>query len=339
MNPLTSDLDHVLDHTHGLWDEFRGQRVFLTGGTGFFGCWLLESFVRANDELGLSATVVVLSRDPAAFSRKAPHLAAHPAVQFQRGEVQSFEFPKGEFAYVIHAAVDYQGPLELFTSTVEGTRRTLEFAVKAGTRRYLFISSGAVYGPQPPSVTHIPETYGGAPDTMMTRSAYGEAKRASEWLCAAFHEKHGLAATVARGFAFVGPYLTNPTAAVANFIADALRGGPIRVNGDGTPYRSYLYGADLAIWLWTILLRGQACRPYNVGSNQAITIAELARTVADALATNLQVLIARQPDPGKPVERYVPSTDRARTELGLEPRVGLAEGIRRTAAWYKHSRQ
>jgi dTDP-glucose 4,6-dehydratase len=337
-NPLATDLDHVLAHTEPVWDDLRGHRIFVTGGTGFIGCWLLETFVWANDKLGLGASALVLTRNPEAFRRKAPHLASHPAIEFHCGDIRSFAMPPGVFSHVIHAAQEYSDSLELFTNTIEGTRRTLEFALRADTNRYLYVSSGAVYGSQPHGLEHVPETYLGAPETMLTRSAYGEAKRASEWLCAAFHEKHGLATTIARGFAFVGPYLVSPTAAIANFIRDALHGGPIRINEDGTPYRSYLYAADLAVWLWIILLRGKPCHPYNVGSDRALTIAAVARTVADALDPGIGITIARQHQPGKRAERYVPSIDRARIELGLEPWVDLDEGVRRTAAWCKGQR-
>src|SRR5258708_16839279 len=98
VNPLAADLDHVLAHTTGLWDALRGQRWFLTGGTGFFGCWLLESFLHANERLDLNARVTVLTRDPEAFVRKAPPLAVHPAVELHPGDVRSFVFPSCPFA-------------------------------------------------------------------------------------------------------------------------------------------------------------------------------------------------------------------------------------------------
>jgi dTDP-D-glucose 4,6-dehydratase len=157
MPPLpASDLDHVLIHTQPLWDEMRGQRLFITGGTGFFGCWLLESLAWANAKLDLNASAVVLTRDPAAFAVKAPHLAAHPAFRFHRGDVRHFEFPDGQFPCVIHAATEAsaklnaEDPLTMFDTVVEGTRRTLEFARLHGAKRFLLASSGAVYGRQPP---------------------------------------------------------------------------------------------------------------------------------------------------------------------------------------------
>lgn len=335
------DLDHILTHTRELWSEMRGIRLFLTGGTGFFGCWLVESFLWANDRLGLNASATVLTRDPESFARKAPHLAGHPALRLLRGDVRNFEFPDGQFPILIHAATEASAslarlePLAMLDTIITGTRRTLEFACRCGTRKFLLTSSGAVYGKQPPNVAHVSEDYPGCPDPLNAASVYGEGKRAAELLCALYASEYGLGCKVARCFAFVGPYLPLDTHfAIGNFIRDAMAGGPIRVRGDGTPYRSYLYAADLAVWLWTVLLRGEALRPYNVGSEDAISIGELARAVASALGSDIEVLADQTPVPGAPADRYVPSTHRARNELRLKQTVDLQAAIRRTALWY-----
>ncbi|WP_342663716.1 NAD-dependent epimerase/dehydratase family protein [Desulfatirhabdium butyrativorans] len=99
-------LEHTFHHTQSLWEELRGQRVFITGGTGFFGCWLLERFLWSKDKLKLNAEVHLLARNPSVLQKKAPHIADHPLVHLQTGDVRNFEFPKGEFSHIIHAATE-----------------------------------------------------------------------------------------------------------------------------------------------------------------------------------------------------------------------------------------
>ena len=281
------DLQHVLAHTGADWEELRGQRLLVTGGTGFFGKWLIESFLWANEKLGLGARMLVLSRDPAAFLRKMPHLVGQPGLEFHAGDVATFEFSGGQFSHVIHAAtaasalLNAEAPLTMVDTIVAGTRRTLDFARRCGARKFLLTSSGAVYGQQPAGIDHVGEEYLGGPDPLVPASAYGEGKRLAEHLCCLYARCYGMEVKISRGFAFVGPYLPlDAHFAVGNFIRDALAEGPVMVGGDGSPLRSYLYAADLAVWLWKILFHGISCRAYNTGSDREISIAELARTVA-----------------------------------------------------------
>jgi nucleoside-diphosphate-sugar epimerase len=349
VNPLQADLDHVLAHTKGVWDSFRGQNIFVTGGTGFFGRWLLESFAHANDKLDLGARMVVLTRSLESFASKAPRLCEHPAISFVQGDVRSFaradvqsqlgsEAP-GQFRFVVHAATEAsarlnaEDPLLMIDTINTGTRAVLEFALETGAKRFLLTSSGAIYGPQPPDMTHVAEEYGGGPDPLNPNSAYGESKRIAELLCTSYQRQTGLEPLIARCFAFVGPFLPlNLHFAIGNFIRDAIRGEPVQVNGDGSPYRSYLYAADLAIWLWTILVKGQPCRAYNVGSEDGHTIHGLAKVVAEVCHAP-KVVVKERSDPAKPPQRYVPSCQRASRELGLRQLVDLADAIRRTAAF------
>ena len=221
-----------------------------------------------------------------------------------------------------------------FDTVVEGTRHTLDFAVQCHARKFLLTSSGVVYGKQPSGMTHVSEDYCGAPDPADPNSAWGESKRAAEFLCAYYSRKHGIETKIARCFAFVGPYLPlDIHYAIGNFIRDALNGGPIYVSGDGTPYRSYLYAADLAIWLWTILFRSTPGEAYNVGSEDAITIRDLAFLVAASFPNSPKVVIAKSCAPGQTADRYVPSVKKARESLGLNSWIKLKEALDRTIKW------
>lgn len=343
MPPLfTADLDHVLAYTRHLWEEARGGRFFITGGTGFFGIWMLESFCHINDALDLGMQAVVLTRDPDHFVDNCPHLGARNDLRFVTGDVRTFDFPTEDFHYLIHAGTKARStvpPLEMFDTITAGTRRALDFAVACHARKFLFISSGAVYGIQPPEITHVPETYPGAPDPANPNSAYGEGKRAAELLCSIYHQQYGFETKIARCFAFVGPHLPlDAHFAIGNFILDALRGGPIRVNGDGTPLRSCLYAADLAIWLWTILFRGQSGRAYNVGSDKSFSVSDIAQVVADLFSPHSTVQIAEAAEVGRPPKRYVPAIGRIQSELGINVEIPLSEATLRTIQWYSGSK-
>ena len=344
-NFLIDDLDSVLANTRDLWDELREQSIFLTGGTGFFGCWLLETLLWANDRLGLRVRATVLTRNPRAFEQKAPHLAVHPVVRMIAGDVRSFQFPAGRFSHVIHAAtqssaaLNHEQPGLMFDTIVEGTRHCLDFALASGAQKFLLTSSGAVYGAQPPQMTHIAESFTGGPDPLDPNRAYAEGKRAAEMLCVLASRGSGLETKIARCFAFAGPYMElDAHFAIGNFIRDQMQGGPICVQGDGTPCRSYMYASDLMTWLWTILFRGTSGFAYNVGSEEAVSIRELAHAVADAFSPRVKVEIFGTPISGAPAQRYVPSTARAQRELGLRSRVSLQETIRRTQKWFEQKR-
>lgn len=344
---LESDLQYLLDRTPDLWRPLQGARVLLTGGTGFVGRWMLEALCAADRAHALDVKAVVLTRDPDAFSQRAPELCAWRGLTLHRGDIRDFEFPVGAFDHIIHAASIPTPPAdgrEILDVVLRGTRRALEAAARAGAKRFLLLSSGAVYGSQPPSLPRIPEDYLGGPDPMNAASANGEAKRAAELMAVLEGRANGFAVTSARGFALLGPFLPldGPFAA-GNFLRDALRGGPVIVKGDGTPVRTYLHAADMAQWLWTIHLRGRDGAAYNLGGDEEVSIGDLARRVAAASAAAgasgppIEVRISAAPDPRQPSQRFVPALERARQELGLVPSIGLDEGIRRTLAFLRRA--
>jgi dTDP-glucose 4,6-dehydratase len=337
---LEDDLGTILDRGMALWPSLKGARFFITGGTGFIGTWLLESFVWLNDHLDLQMRAVVLTRNAAAFASRSPHIAGHASITLLEGDVRNFTFPEGEFQIVIHGATDAsakllaEDPICMLDTIVEGARRTLDFAVQSGAKKFLFLSSGAVYGEQPAHIQHCSELDRNGPDCSNAGSAYAEGKRTAELLCALYAKQYGIETKLARCFAFVGPYLSlDNHFAIGNFIRNAMAKETIQVNGDGTPCRSYLYATDLTFWLWTILISGKTATPYNIGSGKAISIEELATIVNRTLGGG-GVSIRDKPKAGVHPRRYVPSVKLAETELGLTQTVTLEQAIIKTARWH-----
>jgi dTDP-glucose 4,6-dehydratase len=317
----------------------RGAKIFITGGTGFIGSWLLESLCLADQQLDLGIHATVLSRDPVAFQQRFPHLFEYPSFHFMSGDIRNFDSPTGSFTHLIHGATDASAalnetnPQRMFDTIVQGTQRVLDFSVEKTVERMLFLSSGAVYGQQPWETERISEDWLHAPDCTDAKSAYAEGKRAAEMLCAVYHKQYGVNVGIARIFALLGPRLDiDIHFAAGNFIRDAIRESRVTVRGDGSPHRSYLYATDLAIWLWHLLVRAEPLRPYNVGSNESISISDLAERTAQLLANgDFQVLGQR--DEGWNTGRYVPDTSRIGRELGLFKTVSLDDAILRTAIW------
>jgi dTDP-glucose 4,6-dehydratase len=180
----------------------------------------------------------------------------------------------------------------------------------------------------------MPEDYVGAPDPANPRSAYGEAKRYAEVLCALYYEKFGIPIRIARPFTFVGPYQDLEAGfAVTDFLKAGLQGLPLCIRGDGTTVRSYCYASDMVVALWQVLLNGAVGRAYNVGSDEPISILDLARAVASVLSMPVDVVVSGKPVPGHKSPRYVPDITRGRSEFNVVPTVSLDEALRRTLQW------
>jgi len=342
----SSDLDHILDCTEAYWRELSQGRIFLTGCTGFFGIWILESFIAAERRFGVSFDLTLLTRNQDAFLKGHPQFSGRSGFCFVRGDITSFCFPEGGFSHVIHGATtrdretfNNEPPLGKFQTVAMGTRRVLDFCVEKKVDSMIYLGSGAAYGKQAEGVPLMMEDSFVAPDTMNPDLALGHSKRVAEFFCAAYSKQHALKVKMTRCFSFLGPHLPlDIHYAIGNFIRDGLEDRAIKIKGDGLPVRSYLYMSDLVIWLLTILFKGESQRIYNVGSEDARSIAELAEVVGRCF------------DPEIPVERpavqqsapataspdiYLPSTLRARTELGLEQTVLLEDGIRKTIEFYR----
>jgi nucleoside-diphosphate-sugar epimerase len=340
VSPLDLPADD-LDRCHDIlgisaWQILAGKNIFISGGTGFIGKWLLGTLLDANETMGLACSITVLSRDPASFQCRWPGLAGR--INWIAGDVRDFPISDQHFDVIVHAATDVvsqASPTDVFSTCIDGTSHMLAMARKCGASLFLLVSSGAVYGPLPVGMTNVPESYVGGPDPLLSSSAYGEGKRAAEWL-ASEASADGLDVKIARVFALVGPHLPmDRHFAIGNFLHAAMDGKQIVIQGDGTPFRSYLYAADMAAWLWTILIKGEPGCAYNVGSEESLSISALAERVCSVLKSSSRIKVLKQVQQHMPSVHYVPNTARARTELNLPPALALDETILRTANWHK----
>ncbi|MDC3009358.1 NAD(P)-dependent oxidoreductase [Synechococcus sp. AH-736-G20] len=314
------------------------MKLLLTGGTGFFGRALLRRFLSL--DAGLFDKIYVISRNPSAFLAAYPEFSCYSLFTFLKSDICDRKSLPWDlcFTHVLHAATDSTKgscltPLQLYDQIVNGTRNVLDLAVATGANRFLLTSSGAVYGSQPPELAAISEDWSGGPPLDDPHTAYGHAKRAAEHLCVLVAEQYGLDVVIARCFAFVGADLPlDVHFAIGNFIRDALLSQAITVAGDGTPVRTYLDQQDLAHWLLTLLQSGHPLHTYNVGSDEEITIADLAYLVRDLLAPTKSVHILGDPVPGALRNRYVPDIRKANRHLGLGVTITLADAIRSSGA-------
>ncbi|MBV5349667.1 NAD(P)-dependent oxidoreductase, partial [bacterium] len=258
-------------------------------------------------------------------------------ISFHTGDVTNFVFPKGQYSHLIHAATTsayetYRGetPLAKFDTLVCGTRRVLDFAAQCGVEQFLFTSSGVAYGGLELNPA-IDESCNNAPSTIDSSTALGQGKRAAEFLCATYAEKIGFNMTIARCFSFVGPYQPlDIHYAIGNFILQAINNKTILIRGDGTPLRSFLYSGDLVTWLLTLLLRKGTTDIYNVGSDSAISINNLANLVKETTNSTSTIEIQGNPShsTGNPLRStYIPNISRARNELGLDVWTPLSKAI------------
>lgn len=314
--------------------------LFITGGTGFFGKALLGKLLEDSQSGKLIPTsVVVLSRSPKAFLDHNPQFSKLPWLRFIQGNVSDLSsLPVREnCTHIIHAATESTNglaltPLARYEQIVGGTENMLKFANRSGVKRFLLISSGAVYGTQPADINALPESYHGLPDPLVANNAYGIGKRAAEHLCTLYSNTYGFEVVIARCFAFVGKDLPlDVHFAIGNFIRDALEGRDILIKGDGSQIRSYLDQRDLAVWLMQLLVNGKNNNAYNVGSDQAISIADLAKLVKKIVAPQVNIQIEMQESLGSNRNLYVPSIEKAMQELGLDIKYPLASAIQYAA--------
>lgn len=308
--------------------DLKEKRILLTGGTGFFGKWIIEAINYLNIRMGLQIKTYVLSRKPNKFKKNYPRLFNAKGVTFISGDVREFNFSYGDLDYVIHAATDvYAGrnSKEVSSVIIDGAKHIAMVANNTNCKKFLNISSGAVYG----NIPIFLKDKGISEDVACNPSkydAYAYGKLNSEIYLNRYLKCNLI---TARCFSFCGPYIpTDGPYAFGNFIDNFIRSKDIVINGDGKSIRSYMYSSDLVIWLFILLLRGKDRRTYNVGNRKPISILDLATKIS----TKKPLVLGNFK---KNDDIYFPDTSRCEEELGLRVYTSLEESIKNTIEFLK----
>lgn len=270
------------------WTEFKNRHLLITGATGFIGGYLLELFSYLNEkEADNNTRITALVRDKERFYQRFPHLIDRADIDLLVCDLTEIKPLRAEKSpdYIIHCASEaspyhyLQQPADTISTNTLGTLLLLEMA-RSSQARFLYLSSGAIYGQSPQEV--LSEQDYGIVDPLDELACYSEGKRAGEAICMAYYRQHGLDIRIARASHTYGPGLElNDGRVFTDFMADALAGRDIYIKGCASDARPFCYISDLVEGLLRILLNGESGQAYNIGADSQITIAELAQLLCE----------------------------------------------------------
>jgi UDP-glucuronate decarboxylase len=355
---VNDDLADICRRLESEFSAMQGKTLFISGCAGFLGHYLVQSVVHWNRSHADGPQIRIIASDN--YIRGVPEwltaLSGEPSLTLLRHDITDplpDDLPALDF--VIHAAsiaspIYYRlHPIETMDANVSGLRLLLERCRRQqddghSISGFLFFSTSEIYGDPTPDQIPTPETYRGNVSCTGPRACYDESKRFGETLCVNFARQYSMPVTTARPFNNYGPGLKiSDRRVIPDFARDLFAGRDLVLLSDGSPTRTFCYVADAIVGYFKILVRGRAGEAYNIG-NETPEISMF--TLAEMLAAEARGLFGYS---GKVVrsvsgdsdyltdnpQRRCPIIAKAREELGFEPEIPLAEGLRRTLAWYK----
>ena len=292
------------------WEKLRGCNVLVTGATGLIGGCLVEVLMARRD-----INVYAAGRNKARAKVRFAEYTDNPCFHFFKYDVSrplsdvsrsSSEEPSIPFHYIIHAASDASPaafastPVDVIKSNIYGTANLIEYGIAHGMRRFLYVSTGEVYGEggateDTPDGPAFKESDNGYVNPTLPRSCYPSSKRAAETLCAAYKDQYGTDVVIARPCHTYGPHFTSSDNRVyAQFVRNVLRGEDIVMKSDGSQFRSWCYVVDCVRALLYILLKGESGEAYNIADpNSNVSIRQLAEMIAGAAGRKVVVQLPK----------------------------------------------
>lgn len=343
---LQKDLVEILQRLQSRLGLFREKHFFLTGGTGLYGKWILEFFYFLSLHGLWQGNLHILSRSPNNFLDANPHFAKLKSFVWHQGTMISFHLPLVEIDFAIHGAAtsasetfNNYSSIQKLDDNIKGANNFLSNMIRLRVPRLLLLSSGSVYGAINPKLTEgISEEENAAPLTSDLGSSLGHAKRIAEHLFFIRQSESNYEFNIARSFSLLGPFLPlDLHYAAGNFIRNALNQEPLRIRGDGSSIRSYIYPTDLLVWLFSILLLAPDREIFNVGSHEHLSILSLAQMINRCSGNTCGVKFENSLNDYSfsSQKLFYPNVSKARELLGLEIGVKLEQAIVRTLKFYQ----
>lgn len=329
------------------WEKIKNKKILVTGGAGFLASYLVQALLAAGRAHKLNCEVICVVRNPKAAYKRYEFYKNDPALSILQHDISTAlpaDFPFADF--IVHSASQaspkYYGmdPVGTLRANSVGTMYLLEHAVKSNAQKFLFFSSGEVYGYQEDSSRTIGEDDYGYLDSMSVRSCYAESKRVGETMCASWAKQYKLDVSVVRPFHTYGPGMALDDGRVfADFVSDVVARRDIRIKSDGLAQRPFCYIADATLGFLTILLTGASAQAYNVANPWAeISMKDLAYSLINLfpdwdLGVKFEITNSARDYIKSPIMRQCPSIQKI-SELGWHPKIGINEGFERTIRSY-----
>jgi nucleoside-diphosphate-sugar epimerase len=337
-----SDLETAAANSVGL-SQLDGASILVTGATGTIGSFLVDLLILHNKKRHLGIKIYATSRSLKRLKDRFDAAKTDDLIYVEHDICKpiSFDFPVD---FVIHAAGNAHpsafcnDPVGTIWGNISGSYNLLEYARTHGAKRFLYLSSGEVYGQGDLSLDAFDETYSGAVDPTAPRSCYPASKRAAENLCASYTAQFGLETVISRPCHTFGAGMTDTDSrATAQFFRNALKNEDIVLKSAGNQLRSYCYVADCASALLTILTCGKSGEAYNIANpNARITIAGLAEIIAKTAGKKV---IFAEPDAvdlarRTPIAKQVLNSEKLQ-KLGWNGGFSIEKGVQHTLSILK----
>ena len=341
---LRQDCLNACAHQPDVRSKLSLKHISVTGGTGFLGTWIAEMIATLNDEYNLRISLDIYARSTAEWKKKWPHLSSRPDIRLYSQDVRSpFQF-QSDTNFVIHAAgvpnnrVHASDPLRVMQTTFDGINNALDAASQLDNlSRFINVSSGLVSGVSNRTGALSETDYFAIPSGQL-HLVYVDAKRLAESMAAIYRSQFRMPISTIRPFTFTGPYqsLDRPWA-INSFLGDALMGRSIRIHGDGSALRSYLYGSDAAWWTLAALVNGTDGTVYNLGSPEAMSHIELAQLISEKISLKPSITVNTVPSKQGQRDALYPNVTHTQSTLGVVQTCTLEQAIDKTWRWFSSS--